>query len=118
MTTHEFASKYLDFLEHTAADDRPMYSLIDNTGFADECRALGFEMDCGQSFIKVCSEEAWNSVDALRRIVDNINDVKLLGSAIFSQWRYFNHWAGCCPEEKDREWFIVIFRRLKEIAAD
>jgi hypothetical protein len=116
ITLAEFAQKYLDFFERTAVDDRAMYSFFDDSAFPDECWSLGFEMDCGHSFIETCGEDAWRSVDGLRRIVDNINDVNLLGSAIFSQWRYFNHWAGCGPSEEDREWFIVIFRRLKRLS--
>lgn len=116
ITLAEFAQKYLDIFEHTAADDRAMYNIWDDMAFPDECWSLGFEMDCGHSFIKTCGEEAWSSVDGLQRIVDSINDVKLLGSAIFSQWRYFNHWSGSGPTEEDREWFIIMFRRLKQLS--
>lgn len=116
ISLEEFAQKYLDFFEHTAADDQEMYGFLDNMTFPDECWRLGFEMDCGHSFIETCGEDAWRSVDGLQRVVDSINDVKLLGSAIFSQWRYFNHWAGSGLKEEDREWFIVMLRRLKQLS--
>lgn len=79
-----FAQKYLDFFERTAAGDQKMYRFLDDMAFPDECWSLGFEMDCGQSFIETCGEDAWQSVDELQRIIDSINDTKLLGSAIFS----------------------------------
>lgn len=116
ITLGDFAQKYLDFFERTTAGDRVMYPFFDDSRFPNECWSLGFEMDCGHSFIKAYGEEAWQSVDGLRRIVDSINDVKVLGSAIFSQWRYFNHWAGCGPGEEDLEWFTVMFRRLRQLS--
>ena len=116
ITLGDFAQKYLDFFERTAAEDREMYRFLDDMAFPDECCSLGFKMDCGQSFIRTCGEDAWRSVDGLQRIIDSINDTKLLGSAIFSQWRYFNHWAGSGLKEEDREWFIVMFRRLKQLS--
>lgn len=116
ITLGNFARKHLEFFERTAADDQEMYRFLDDMAFPDECWSLGFEMDCGQSFIETCGEDAWRSVGGLLRIIDSINDVKLLGSAIFSQWRYFNHWAGSGLTEEDREWFIVMLRRLKQLS--
>lgn len=49
-------------------------------------------MDCGHVFSKKYGNAA-NTFEALERIVGEITDIPLLGSAIYSQWRYFNHWA-------------------------
>ena len=98
ITLADFAQKYLDYFERMVAGDRVMYAFFDDRAFPDECWSLGFEMDCGQSFIKTCGEEAWRSVDALQRIIDSITNTKMIGSVIFSQWRYFNHWADCGPK--------------------
>lgn len=54
----EFAQKHLDFFKHTEADDREMYGFLDDMAFPDECWGLGFEMDCGHSFIETCGEDA------------------------------------------------------------
>ena len=57
---------------------------------ADDCDALGFEMDCGHAFSEKYGNAA-NNHEALDRIIDDVTDIPLLGSAIYSQWRYFNH---------------------------
>ena len=83
----------------------------------DECAALRFEMDCGHAFVDKYGE-AFNNVRALRKIIDQIDDSALLGSAIFSKWRYFNHWAYSGDEilsPENKEWFIVALTRLKEL---
>lgn len=116
ITLAEFAQKYLEYFERTVAGDRVMCAFFDDRAFLGECSSLGFKMDCGQSFIKACGEEAWRSVDELQRKIDSINNTKLIGSAIFSQWRYFNHWADCGPKEEDLKWFLVMFRRLKHLS--
>ena len=45
--------------------------------------------DCGHAFSEKYGDVA-SSCDALNRIIDEVTDIKLLGSAIYSQWRYFN----------------------------
>lgn len=50
---------------------------------------LGFEMDCGHAFSEKYGNAA-NNHDALNRIIDDVTDIPLLGSAIYSRWRYFN----------------------------
>ena len=52
----------------------------------DDCVALGFEMDCGHTFSEKYGQAA-NNHEALDRIIDNVTDVPLLGSAIYSRWR-------------------------------
>lgn len=42
---------------------------------------------------KLSEENAAHDVNVLERIVDQVTDIPLLGSAIYSRWRYFNHWA-------------------------
>ncbi|MFV0558872.1 MAG: hypothetical protein ACK5MW_09615 [Enterococcus sp.] len=59
---------------------------------ADDCTALGFKMDCGHAFGQVYGA-AVNNSDELAKVIDDITDISLLGSAIYSKWRYFNHWA-------------------------
>lgn len=49
-------------------------------------------MDCGHAFGERYGK-AVNNADVLREIIDEISDIQLLGSAIYFQWRYFNHWA-------------------------
>ena len=91
------------------------YDLFDSETFPEECWSLGFEMDCGKSFLIACGEEAWHSHRELTAAVEKIDDMKLLGSALFSQWRYFNHWSYEHATEEDKEWFLIVLRRMQEL---
>lgn len=102
---HDFAVKWCDKFR----DPKTNYIELVEHFMADDCAALGFEMDCGNAF----SEKYGNAVnnhEALERIIDEVSDTQLLGSAIFSQWRYFNHWAYSGAEilePENRAWFIM-----------
>ena len=92
-------TNYIELVEHWIADD---------------CDALGFEMDSGHAFSTKYGQ-AINSHEDLRKIINDITDVYLLGSAIYSQWRYFNHWAYSGAEilePENRKWFILALDRL------
>ena len=39
----------------------------------------------------------------------------IIGAGLFSRWRYYNHWAYSGPDEKDKEWFLILLHRLKEL---
>ena len=110
----DFAVKWCDKI-----NDRNInyIELVDHY-MADDCEALGFEMDCGHAFSEKYGN-AVHDVDALERIVDQITDIQLLGSAIYSRWRYFNHWAYSGEEilePKNRAWFTMALKRLNELA--
>ena len=85
---------------------------------ADDCRALGFEMDCGHTFSAQYGTAAYDA-EALQRITGQITDISLLDSAIYSRWRYFNHLAYSGSEILEPEncsWFIIALNRLGELA--
>ncbi|WKY43286.1 hypothetical protein Q5O14_11535 [Eubacteriaceae bacterium ES2] len=87
---------------------------------ADDCAALGFDMDCGHSFEEIYGKAAYDC-DVLAMVIDEIYDIKLLGSAIYSRWRYFNHWAYTGEEileYKNRSWFILALNRLLTLTAE
>lgn len=87
---------------------------------ADDCSALGFEMDCGHAFEEKF-ERAVYDARALDTIIENVNDISLLGSAIYSRWRYFNHWAYDVADilsMPNRSWFIIALNRLAELCKD
>lgn len=93
--------------------------LIDHY-LADDCSALGFEMDCGHAFEEKF-ERAVYDARALDTIIENVNDISLLGSAIYSRWRYFNQWAYDAAEilsMSNRSWFIIALNRLAELCKD
>jgi hypothetical protein len=73
-------------------------------------------MDCGHSFIAAYGQEAWNDTQSLAAVVGCIDDVRLIGSAIFSQWRYFNNGSYEHAQEKDKQCFLLMLRLLRELA--
>ena len=102
----KFSDKKINYIE-----------LVDHY-MADDCEALGFVMDCGHAFSEKYGNAA-NNFEALEDIVGEITDIPLLGSAIYSQWRYFNHWAYSGEEilePQNRAWFTMALSRLGELA--
>lgn len=115
-TIEEFCRKYIDIFEHyNKREPKDDIQIFDNTTFPKECEALKFDMDCGHSFIEAFGEQMWLSSDGLEGVVKRSNDKKLIGNAIFSKWRFFNHWTYSGPTENDIEWFLIMFRRLQEL---
>jgi len=110
-----FAKKWLEIYSN---ENNTVFELAsDNLGV--ECEILGFDMDCGKSFESAYPDTgAFNDYRKLERIIDKIEDTHLIGCAIFSQWRYYTHWAYSCDEIatlKSRAWFIMMFRRLEQL---
>jgi hypothetical protein len=84
-------------------------------GLAEDCERLGFKMDCGKSFTDAYGV-SWNDIP---EIIGTVDDPQILGNAIYSEWRYFNHWAWdpdetCEPE--NRKLFIIALARLADIS--
>lgn len=102
------------------ADEMIEYVTLVDHYFADDCNDLGFDMDCGQAFQAKYKNAAydWGTLD---RIIDDVKDADLLGSAIYSRWRYYNHWAYDAAEilsPSGRGWFITALNGLKRIAIE
>lgn len=110
---HDFAIKWRDkFL-----DTNINYIELVEPWMADDCAMLGFEMDCGHAFFEKYGQ-AVNNYEVLNSVIDDVTDVFLLGSAIYSQWRYFNHWAYTGAEilePENRSWFILALNRMAEL---
>jgi hypothetical protein len=82
----------------------------------EELADLGFEMDAGESLKRAVSgEDAFRDNAVLERVINQI-DLQTLGNAIFSQWRYWNHWSMGQMEEPDYQWFVIALSRLAELA--
>jgi hypothetical protein len=114
LQVHDFAFKRYKKFDATSTN---YIDLVDHY-MADDCETLGFEMDCGHAFSEKYGAAAYDTAE-LQRIIGQIADISLLGSAIYSRWRYFNHWAYSGSEilEPDnRTWFIIALGRLDELA--
>ncbi|WP_454206893.1 hypothetical protein [Peptoniphilus sp. Marseille-Q6390] len=59
---------------------------------AEECMDLGFSLELGHEFLRKYGNET-SKLAKLKEIIDEVNEIDLLGSVIFLNWRYFNHWA-------------------------
>lgn len=76
---HDFAVKWCDKFR----DQNINYIELVDHYMADDCDTLGFEMDCGHAFSEKYGNAA-NNHEALDRIIDDVTDIPLLGSAIYS----------------------------------
>lgn len=113
---NNFAIKWCDKFR----DQNINYTELVDHYMADDCAALGFKMDCGDAFSEKYGKAA-SEYEALERIIDEVTDISLLGSAIYSQWRYFNHWAYDCAEilkPQNRAWFILALTRLAFLSGE
>ena len=111
---NEFAKKWISKFEDPNVD---YIELVDHY-FADDCRALGFAMDCGHAYNRKYPGTV-GGYDHRRDSIANESNIALLGSAVYSQWRYFNHWAydgAEILEQRNRDWFCKILRRLEELS--
>ncbi len=111
-----FAIKWLDKFKNPNTN----YIELADHYLGDDCGALGFDMDCGQAFARIYGG-AVSSYTALEHIIDDVTDISLLGSAIYSRWRYFNHWAYNGAEianTENRSWFIIALTRLEELSSE
>jgi len=110
----EFAAKWFEKFR----DKNINYIELVDHYMADDCSALGFEMDCGHAFSEQYGKASYDS-EALDAVIGRITDIPLLGSAIYSRWRYFNHWAYSGEEilePQNRAWFTMALSRLGELA--
>ena len=113
---YEFACKWLNKFNDP---DTTYIDLIEHW-MADDCDDLGFEMDCGKAFSEKYSG-AFNDYQILEQIIDDVTDIELLGSAIYSKWRYYNHWAYSGAEilePNNKTWFIIALERLKSLSQE
>lgn len=84
--------------------------------FGNACTSLGFRMDCGNEFSARYPECFCIPSPELDAVIGSIQDVDLLGSAVFSQWRFLTHWEYSFELDKDtRHWFKVILKRMQEL---
>ena len=114
-----FVEQWGALLNEIDADETraKVYDFIESGRFDEDCRNLGFEMDCFESFnAKYNYDPSKHSKKRFEKLVANCDDFHILGNAIFSQWRYYNHWAYDVKAEFETRWFRIAFKRLSELA--
>lgn len=86
----------------------------------DDCESLGFKMDSGHVFAEKYGETSSNC-EALDKIVDEVIDIPLLGSAIYSRWNYFKNSMDNSEEileTQNRKWFILALEQLDYLSEE
>lgn len=95
--------------------ERRGIAALERFDWAGGFRRLGFEMDCGRSY-----EEAYGlSLGGGRDIgeeLSRVNDMAVLGNAIFSQCRYLTHWSYGYSEES-AAWLVDALERFEGLAS-
>ena len=112
---YEFAVKWCDKFKNQNINHIELVGHY----MADDCLALGFKMDCGEAFSEKYGDAAHDH-EALARIIDQVTDIPLLGSAILSRWWYFNRWAysgAQILQQKNRKWFVLALTRMASLSS-
>lgn len=111
---YEFAIKWYEKFRDPNID----YLELVAHQMADDCSDLGFEMDGGHAFFEKYGQAA-NDYEVLENIINDVIDIQLLGSAVYSRWRYFNHRAYTGAEilkPQNRNWFIIALAHLEKLS--
>lgn len=112
----KFTEKYINFFNSEFGTPESKYRFFDTDSFPNDCRNLGFEMDCGHGFIKAYGMESWCSIEGLEAAIDGVGDVMVIGSGLFSKWRDYNHWSSPSDANDDtKKWFLILLKRMQEI---
>lgn len=110
---YEFAVKWCDKFCNPDTD----YTELTDISMEQDCKNLGFTMDCGYSFSQQYGN-AYERYDELHKIIHDITDIQLLGNAIYSKWVLSCHLAKS-PKKitsfEVRAWFALALCRLSII---
>jgi len=91
------------------------YLFTESNTFPKECESFGFDMDCLHSYEEAYKAATSNVQMSNEGFISSLTDIHLIGTALFSKWRYYNHWAMGESLWNSREWFILMFQRLLEL---
>ena len=110
----DFADKWLKIFTDVPPDADRLFE----EEFGADCEKLEFVMDLGRSFDRAYSKgEQLNIPEALAEVINEVDNVELLGSAIFSNWRAITHWGYESGfSERNKSWFLMALTRLNELA--
>ena len=109
-------NKYADFIAKWKPVLTEWNGAAENPQFADDCQALGFKMDSGDSLTKAFPDQDVLRAKALKKILPQITGRQFLGTAIFSYWRDLTHWHEAPLPDDAIEWFTLAFERLTELS--
>lgn len=107
---YDFAEKYIEYFLDicTTKED------IEAAGFGNACFNLGFGADGGRKFIVMCHDSnAFDDTDDLSRVIDKVDNINVLGSAITAKWDLADE-----LNEHTRLWISIALNRLKEMTEE
>ena len=110
---HQFSVKWRALFSDPEHLPRAIFNDYEPLGA--EMAALGFHMDCGTAIEAAYPGLNWSALNVWRQLLPKLTDTSLLTSALFSQWRYWNHWSVSPLTESDYQWFLLTFSRLMEL---
>ena len=93
------------------------YAVTEDQSFPEDCRSFGFDI-VPDEFNRLYPG-AYDNWEKLERIALQVEDVQVIGNAIFHKWRYYNHWAYSASEIADpdvKKWFVIALDILKEVS--
>ena len=110
---NRFARKWLAAIK----EDYDFYEFFGSPDLGEEARAIGFEMDKGESLAKAFPQlRSWGEPEEFAKVLeDERMTLPILGAAVFSHWRYFNHWAWGPPSEGELQWFVMALEKMVEM---
>lgn len=94
--------------------ERDGIAVLECSDWASGFFELGFEMDCGRSYEEAYGVRLGDARDAERGF-PGVDDVAVLGSAVFSQCRYLAHWSDGYGE-RDVSWLVAALRKIEELS--
>lgn len=114
----EFGDRWLKKFQNEYVD----YKEILNVKLQDEFFKLEFMINAGIEFSDIYKDE-FEDFRELDKIIHNIDDIELLGSAIHFKWADFLSKDTYIEREKifekdNREWFIIAFTRIITLAKE
>lgn len=106
-----FSDKWIKFFSSEYSETQEFEFTL-----GEECTSLGFQMDGGAEFLRLYPGSFDVQSNKLQTVINEIDDVDLLGSAIFSYWRALTHWSGQYElNDEIRSWFLLILKRMREL---
>ena len=113
---HDFAIKWFDRFH----DRKTTYKEVIEQEMEYECRSLDFYMDSGKALSEKYAEAMNNSI-SLNEIIDDITDMDILGSAIYSKLYYFKYTENKAKDilnPYNRAWFLLALGRLAVLTGE
>ncbi len=111
---HDFALRYLSLYSNPKTAEA---EVIDD--FAKTCLELGFDQDNEQKELEFFWTEVLEEIEDLKEFGYEIEDVKQLGSLIFTHWQVvLSQKKSTLLSYGQRQWFITAFWHLANLTKD